>query len=305
MSKVFIGLPVYDGETYLAGALESLLAQTFGDFTVLVSDNASVDATGEIGRAFAARDPRVIYHRHATNLGAAPNFNFCLERANGTFFKWMAHDDVCEPAYLERCVAFLDADPGAVLCHARVRHIDAEGRAGDVYKREWTFNDPDPVVRFARAMALDHSCVTVFGVIRLETLRRTAAIAPFVGSDRPLLAELALYGRLEYVPEELFLWRDHPDRSVKLLDRRARLAWFDAEANGIWASRYARQLFANQKAALTVPSGLRAKSRAFGRTLGWAFRNRVFLFRDLRAVARAAVQTFTSGGNGAAAERQR
>lgn len=300
MSTVFIGLPVYNGETYLAGALDCLLAQTFGDFTVFVSDNASTDGTAEIARAYAARDPRVVYHRHETNLGAAPNFNYCVERAEGTYFKWMAHDDLCEPTYLERCVAVLDADPGAVLCHARVRHLDAENRVGEAYARELTFADPDPAVRFARAMALDHACVTVFGVMRLDTLRRTARIGPFVGSDRPLLAELALHGRLEYVPEALFLWRDHPGRSVKLLNRRARLAWFDARAKGVWASLFTRQLLANQKAALRVPEGARGKARAFGRTLSWALRYRMFLLRDLKAIAGAAVHAVTPGERGAA-----
>lgn len=287
MSSVFIGLPVYNGADYLEKALESLLGQTYADFRVLISDNASTDTTGAIGRNFADRDPRITYHRHATNLGAAPNFNFCVEQATGRYFKWMAHDDLCRPTYLERCVDRLERDPGAVLCHAHVQCIDETGAQTGSYAKEWNFNDPDPVVRFARAMALDHACVTVFGVMRLDTLKKTPAIAPFVGSDRPLLAELALHGRLEYVPEELFLWRDHNNRSVKKLQRRERLMWFDANARSIFAALYLQQLWANQKAALKIPSSCREKARAMATTLRWSLTNRAFLIRDVRAMGGA------------------
>lgn len=285
MSKVYIGLPVYNGERFLPDALESLVAQTLGDFTVLISDNASTDRTGEIGRAVAARDPRFVYHRHEVNRGAAPNFNFCVDRAEGTYFKWMAHDDLCLPDYLARCVERLDWDPGAVLCQSRVRRIDAEGRLGERYQRELNLDDPDPVVRFARAMALDHGCVSIFGVIRLDALKRTPRIAPFVGSDRPLLAELALRGRLAYVDEELFNWRDHADRSVKLVDRRQRQAWFDPKGKPLWSSLFVRQLLANQNAALRVPGAMGDKMRAFSSTVAWAVRSRRPLARDLRSVA--------------------
>jgi glycosyltransferase involved in cell wall biosynthesis len=292
---VYIGLPVYNGDRYLADALDCLLAQTHRDFTVLISDNASTDATGAIGRDFARRDPRIIYHRHLTNLGAAPNFNFCVAQANGTYFKWMAHDDLCLPTYLERCVDLLDRDPGAVLCHARVTNIDSAGAITGSYSGEWTFNDPDPAVRFARAMALDHSCVTVFGVIRLDVLKQTPAIAPFVGSDRPLLAELALHGRLEYVPEELFLWREHPNRSVRL-QRRDRLAWFDTSARSILSTLIVQQLWANQRAALRTPRSYRDKARAFGKTLQWGLKNRGMLLRDIRAMAGSLLRRLMPAG---------
>jgi len=123
----------------------------------------------------------------------------------------------------------------------------------------------------------------------------TPAIAPFVGSDRPLLAELALHGRLEYVPEELFLWRDHPDRSVRL-QRRDRLAWFDASARSIFSTLFLQQLWANQKAALRTPRSYRDKARAFGRTLRWGLQNRGMLLRDMRAVAGALLRRLMPAG---------
>lgn len=286
MRHVFIGLPVYNGEDYLAAALESLLAQTHHDFTVLIADNASTDATQKIARGFAAIDTRIRYHRHDFNLGAAPNFNFCLEKAEGDYFKWMAHDDLLEVDYLKACVELLEHDAGAVLAHAQVTCIDDDGAITGFYDTERDFNGSDPVDRFARAMALTHGCVTLFGLIRLNVLRCTPAIAPFVGSDRPLLAELALRGRLEYVPRRLFLWRDHKKRSVHQ-NRRQRAAWFNTSARSMFAGLYLQQIWANFGAIFRVPLSLRNRCRAGGRVFLWVGSNHRRLIRDIRAMGGA------------------
>lgn len=126
---VSVGLPVYNGERYLAAAIESILAQTYGDFELLLCDNASTDATPEICRRYAAADPRVRYVRHPENLGAAENYNVAFRLARGRYFRWAAHDDLLEPRLLERCTAELDAAPeSVVLCYPRTVLVDDEGR---------------------------------------------------------------------------------------------------------------------------------------------------------------------------------
>ena len=284
MATVFIGLPVYNGENFLEKAVQSVLNQTFGDFRLLISDNASSDATREIAAHYAESDQRIEYWRHDSNLGAAPNFNFCVERASGTYFKWMAHDDLCEPTYLERCVAVLDANPDAVLCHARVVSINDQGIRVGNYSGEWDLNDPDPVVRFSRAIALNHACVSIFGVIRLNTLCETSLIAPFVGSDRTLLAELALAGRVEYVAEPLFLWREHKQRSVRQ-NRLDRVAWFDKTAGATFGSLYIRQLLANERAIFKSQLSGKALLRAQLEIARWTAQNWRRFGRDFRTLA--------------------
>src|SRR3954470_23138397 len=106
--RVTIGLPVYNGARYLAEAIESVLAQTFTDFELVISDNASTDATAAIALQYAARDPRVRYSRNRENIGSARNFGRAFELATGEFFKWMASDDLISPEFLENCVAALD-----------------------------------------------------------------------------------------------------------------------------------------------------------------------------------------------------
>ncbi|MEO1019008.1 MAG: glycosyltransferase family 2 protein [Pseudomonadota bacterium] len=288
VNDMFIGLPVYNGEAFLRDALSSICRQTYGSFELLVADNASTDLTESIAREFAAADTRIKYHRHERNLGAAPNFNYCADLATGKYFKWMSHDDVCEPTYLERCIALLEADPGAVVAHAHVLRIDEAGQEICSYERERDINHIDPVVRFARAMALDHGCVSVFGVIRLDILRNTSAIAPFIGSDRPLLAELALYGRFEYVPEPLFLWRSHESQSVRL-NRHERAVWFSSDTRIISAisSRRTRELLEYQKIALRAKTPTAIKLRALLETLRWIHRYWHWFLTDLRATASA------------------
>ena len=132
--RVSMGMPVYNGERYVAEAIESVLQQTFGDFELVISDNGSTDSTRSICEGYAARDPRVRYFRSDANRGATWNFNRVVELSRGEYFRWAAHDDRIRPEYLERCVAVLDADPEAVLCYTQVEIIDAAGASRGVYQ---------------------------------------------------------------------------------------------------------------------------------------------------------------------------
>ena len=95
--------------------IDSLLAQSFEDFTLLISDNASTDHTPQICAEYAARDPRVRYVRQPTNIGAPRNWNFVAEDATGEYFKWATGNDLCAPGMLARCVDALDTDPTVAL----------------------------------------------------------------------------------------------------------------------------------------------------------------------------------------------
>jgi glycosyltransferase involved in cell wall biosynthesis len=109
--KVSIGLAVYNGEAYLKEAVDSILTKRFTDFELIISDNASTDRTEKLCRAYAAQDERVRYHRNPTNIGGANNENQTCANGSGQYFRWAAHDDVCAPTLLEKCVAALDENP--------------------------------------------------------------------------------------------------------------------------------------------------------------------------------------------------
>jgi glycosyltransferase involved in cell wall biosynthesis len=212
--RVSIGLPTYNGERFLAAAIESLLAQEFEDFELLLADNGSTDGTAAICRRYCTLDPRVRYLPSPTNRGAAWNFNRVVDAARGEYFKWAADDDLYDPAFVTGCVDVLDRHPDVVLCFTEAVEIDDNG---EVFHKRGPINVadlPDAAARF-RAMLLDEVyCYAVFGVIRTAVLRSTGLIGPYSTSDRVLLAELALHGRFVERAEPHFLHREHAGRSM-------------------------------------------------------------------------------------------
>src|SRR2546428_8185883 len=122
--RVSIGLGVYNGQVFLNQTLDSILAQTFDDFELIISDNASTDGTEEICREYAARDGRIRYSRNATNIGSNGNFKRVFQLATGEYFRWSAADDLFAPTSLQECVNVLDDHPKVVLCYPRTILID-------------------------------------------------------------------------------------------------------------------------------------------------------------------------------------
>ena len=107
--KVSIGMPVYNGEKYIREALDSLLAQTFTDFELIISDNASTDGTEAICREYAARDPRIRYVRQSENRGPTANFHFVLDEAVGEYFMWAAYDDLWGNHFLAQALGRMNS----------------------------------------------------------------------------------------------------------------------------------------------------------------------------------------------------
>ena len=116
--RLSIGLPVYNGENFLAESLEALLGQSFEDFELIISDNASTDETAAICRRYGQQDSRIRYVRQPRNVGCASNHNFLVGQARGELFKWASHDDLYARDLLERCVDALDEYPYVVLAHS-------------------------------------------------------------------------------------------------------------------------------------------------------------------------------------------
>ena len=227
-------MPVFNGENYVGQAIESVLAQSFADFELIVCDNASTDNTAGICRTYAARDPRVRYLRNPRNLGAGANFDLCFQLARGTWFQWAAHDDMLAPDYVARAVAVLERRPDVVLCVAGIVEIDAEGA---VLRRYATALDDmaasDPVRRFGCVIHTHHQCEDFFGVYRRSALCGTGLVGTFSGSDRVLLAEVALRGPWVRLADHLFLHREHAARATRallLVDRAAAVRWLAPQA---------------------------------------------------------------------------
>ncbi len=268
--RLSIGLPVYNGENYIAAALDSLLRQSFTDFELIICDNASTDRTAEICRVFGTSDQRIHYHRNDTNIGAAGNYNRTLELARGEYFKWASHDDVCRPEFLEKCIAVLDTQPDVVLCHSQSEGIGTRGEVKGYYGKELAFVDSLPAQRLWRVISQPHVCIAVFGVMRRDTLLQTIRHGDWVGADRNLLAELSLDGKIELLPEFLFQRREHPEASIhKYEDESQRLAWFDPKLEGTVSFPTWRRLQEYMRAVTRVQMSFAERIKCYVKLARW------------------------------------
>lgn len=241
--RITIGIPVFNGESFLAETLDSLLNQTFSDFEIAISDNASTDRTEQICRAYAARDPRIRYYRSDINRGAAWNHNRVFELAHGEFFKWNSADDLCAPEFLARCVAALDQDPSAVMAISLAIEIDERGKPlesvsvpGLTLLPVIPRNAPAHI-RFRQTIRIHHLCIAIYSLFRSRILRQTELIGGYTDSDRVLLAQLTLFGHCVIVPELLLFNRDHRGRFTRAYQAdfdgwRERNTWFDPSNAG-------------------------------------------------------------------------
>jgi glycosyltransferase involved in cell wall biosynthesis len=223
---VSIGLPVFNGEDYLEAALDSLLAQTYTDFEIVLCDNASSDRTPEICQTYAAKDARIRYYRNPHNIGAAENFDRVFQLSRGKYFKWAAHDDLCKPTFLERCIEVLDHDLSVVLCMSEAGRIDWAGNEqppkGDSPR---PINSWEVTERFEAIVLKTFWSYEIFGLIRSSALKKLNLQRTNYGSDRVILAELSLQGRLVHVPEMLFFRRFHLKQSTCMQSAKERQQW--------------------------------------------------------------------------------
>ena len=286
--RVSIGVPVYNGENYLEQGLRSLLDQTFEDFEIIISDNASTDSSGDIALRYQAFDPRIRYSRNQLNIGPVANFNRLFELARGEYFLWAPHDDQFSRTYLEECVRILDIDPEIVLCHSDTAIIDDRGNVVRTIRSRLRTDSRHVHVRF-RDLLEDYMCYEMFGVIRSNALRTTRLVGNYGHADGILLAELGLIGRFYHIPECHYFNRVHAGKSVKnYKSYREYTVWLNPSKAGKillprWRMGY-EYVRAVSRARLSAVDRLRCHLqmghwvRVFWKSLAW---NLVVALRDL------------------------
>jgi glycosyltransferase involved in cell wall biosynthesis len=294
MKKVAIGLPVYNGANYLAAAIDSILAQSYGDFDFVISDNASTDGTEEICRSYAQRDPRIRYIRQPKNVGAAANHNMLVRMTDSPYFKWAAHDDLLAPGFLAACVDVLDGDSAVVLASPASMLIDEAGmplpysaelgglidRLGVCWPVMPERNDglmaSDPTLRFEAVMLNMVMCVEIFGLMRRSMLLRTSLQGPFSGADKVVLAQMSLLGCFWLGEETLFFRRCHAQQFSASVSGAYRAMWFSGRRDSIFTQQiklllaYCRALYTTELTVRQRYTCLRAIAhRAISRSHQW------------------------------------
>lgn len=229
---VSVGMPVYNGAKYIREALDSLLAQTFTDFELVISDNASTDETQKICSEYVGKDRRIKYVCQADNLGSSGNFNYLLAHAKGVYFTWLACDDFMEPTYLEKMVQHLDQFEDVTVCACdfkvvddkggviRIEHLEAIYPSSDwSHSQEHFFMFPLTNVYFA-----------IYGMYRRREIEnsgiktKTTWLGLTSGIETPFLCRVAAIGKIVAIPEILRAYRNHPQSVYNTEKKRKKSA---------------------------------------------------------------------------------
>lgn len=225
--RLSIGLPVYNGDRYLAQSLDALLGQSYGDFELIISDNASTDDTAEICRDYQSRDTRIRYRRQPENIGSSPNHNFVVDAARGELFKWASYDDLYARDLLEQCIDALDEHPDAVLAHSWTANIDETDTVIATPEYPLATDGSRASERF-RSVLFGSGGDDIYAVMRTNTLQRILPQDSYHHAENPFVAALSLHGRFVQVPDWLYFRRDHPQQAERACaTMRARCANMD------------------------------------------------------------------------------
>ena len=214
-----IGLPVYNGASYLEQSVDALLGQTFEDFELILCSNASTDATDDICRRYEQDDDRVRFLRQPKNIGGAPNHTFVFHQARSALFKWASADDLYARDLVERCVAILDDRPDVVLAHSWTAAIGPHDDVIQALPYPLATDDPRPARRLESMLFAGDDLPGAiraddwYGVIRSDVLQRVRPLGSHYHSDQTFMCELALHGPFAMVPEWLYFRRHHPGRA--------------------------------------------------------------------------------------------
>ena len=201
-----IGMPVFNEQNYIAKAIESLLAQTYKDFILIISDNASTDRTPKISNYYAAQDNRIIYIRHSKNRGAFFNFKCVLEKAKTPFFMWASGHDMWHPQFIEKLLPLLQKE-NLVLVYPQSREIKIDGTEGEIYEDDYTtVNIDKPAERYLHFLKRVAKCNIIHGIWRTDVLKN-CWLKPIISYDVLLLLDASFKGKFKQQKEILFFRR--------------------------------------------------------------------------------------------------
>lgn len=205
--RLSIGMPVYNAEPWLAESIGALQEQTFQDFELIISDNASSDRSLQIAERLASVDSRIRIVRQSRNIGANGNYLAVLDAARANLFKWASANDLCAPLFIQRCVEALDRHPDAILAYPRTLLIERAIEDGVPCEYDFDLVSNDRAQRFIDLFSTMRWNNAMNGVVRREQLLRALPMGNFRNADILLMAELALLGKYVLIDEPLFYRR--------------------------------------------------------------------------------------------------
>ena len=209
--KVSIGLPVYNGEDFLKYAIDSLLAQTFRDFELIISDNASTDNTPKICQEYVLRDKRIRYIRQNNNMGALWNFNFVLKQSNKEYFIWVSSDDKLHPEFLEKNVGILEKNKNVVCSIGDVIYSDvvnyefkSNNETKKTFRQRYVKSTYGTYESKVRTYLKFFQASIIYGLYRRDKLQKSITINKiFLAFDLAIILNVLKYGDFHVIDENL------------------------------------------------------------------------------------------------------
>jgi glycosyltransferase involved in cell wall biosynthesis len=209
-------MPVYNSERWLPAAIESILQQNYGNFELIISDNASTDSSYDVCHRFAAQDRRIRLVRQPTNLGATRNYRFVADVTDAPFFKWATGSDLISDNFLAECLAVLERREDVALAFGESRLFTEAPEDASPYDDDMDLEVDDPIARFVHVLTRLKLNNVMNGIIRRSALLRTSVMPQFFSSDNLVLAELALVGKIVRAPDAVFYRRMRAETATRL-----------------------------------------------------------------------------------------
>ena len=209
-----MGMLVYNEEKYIGEAIESLLAQTYKDFTLLIVDNASTDRTPQICQYYAEKDARIVYFRNAKNMGGLFSLNYILEQTNTPYFMLCAGHDKWHPCFVEKLLPALEEEK-VILSYPEAAAIGMDGKIRKILEYDCnTVNIGKPVDRYLRILRFFKVSHLFYGIWLTQALKNCNFNFETYGSDSIILEQAALAGKFKQYKEVLFWMRQNREQEV-------------------------------------------------------------------------------------------
>lgn len=203
--KLTIGIPVFNGEKVLKKCLDSIINQTYGDFEIILSDNASTDMTSKICKDYEKKDARIKFFQQKSNKRSVWNFYFVLHQSKSQYFMWAAADDVWHRDFIKKNIEFLEKNPKFVGSTSEIEFFDSTWTEKDFKKlekisydktKQWVYpligNYEDNVKFLFQIRKFEY----VYLIYRTESLKKSMSQKNFVSWEVPLILKLLKYGHI-------------------------------------------------------------------------------------------------------------
>lgn len=258
---VSIGLPLLNEEAFIAKTLDSLLAQDYENVEIVISDNGSVDRTQEICSAYAAKDPRIRYHRFEKTVDISENWARAFQFSEGTFFMWACGHDLFLPNYVSACMNEMIHDPSVVLCYTEIALIDVNGKERFTLPAPPSTQNIGPILRYL--ISFWHlGGYQICGLMRTDAMKKTNLLTRnSIAGDLIMIQELSLMGTFACVHAPLHRLRDTRPTEVNFdlyLERNAKTMLIKKKGRRWWFPEW-RYLYEQLKALKRAKIGWRRK----------------------------------------------